>query len=171
MARPTAKLSLVALGLVGLILWASSLGGGHMGEPLPDLTLDVAAGGAPGQRVALSALRGQVVLLDLWASFCPPCRASVPILNALTADLGPRGLRTFGINTEGLPPDRLLQVHAAWGFGYPTLADPRLALPLAFDVQVYPTLLIFDRGGHLRGIHRGVPNQPALHNQITSLLE
>jgi cytochrome c biogenesis protein CcmG/thiol:disulfide interchange protein DsbE len=142
-----------------------------MGQPMPDLTLEVAAGGALGQFVPFSGLRGQVVLLDLWASFCAPCRASVPILNALSTELGPRGLRSFGINTEGLSPQRLQQVHAAWGFAYPTLADPRLAVPLAFDVQGYPTILIFDRGGHLRGMHRGVPNQLALHHQITSLLE
>jgi len=121
--------------------------------------------------VSLPDLRGKVVLLDFWASFCPPCRASVPVLNALAEELGPRGLVLYGVNAEALPPGQVAAVAARWGFAYPSLGDAEQALRLAYDIDAFPSLLLFDREGALRSVHVGLPDRSALASQITSLLD
>jgi cytochrome c biogenesis protein CcmG/thiol:disulfide interchange protein DsbE len=56
---------------------------------------------ADGRRVRLEDLRGQVVVLDFWATYCPPCREEIPHLVQLQKQYGPRGLQVIGLNVGG----------------------------------------------------------------------
>lgn len=136
-----------ALLLLGLML--TPVGGAHGIEPgsaAPSCEL-TALGDRPGQD--LQQLRGSVVLLDFWASWCRTCERVFPLLNELVRELGGRGLRVLGVNLDVDPSDALdfLARHAA---EFDLAADPSGACPAAFGVEGMPTAYLIDRRGVVR---------------------
>lgn len=104
-----------------------------------------------GRRAALEDYRGQVVVLDFWATYCPPCREEIPHLVRLQRRLGPQGFKVIGLNVGGEAdrpkvPDFVKQ----YGIQY-QLADPdeeTISLFLASDDRI-PQTFVFDRQGRL----------------------
>lgn len=99
--------------------------------------------------------RGNVVLLDVWATWCDPCRETLPMYQDLLKEFGPRGLRVYTINVDAQPA-----VIA------PFLAESKLTLPVLLDpeahvaervlkVKIMPTAYLFDRKGQLRATWEG----------------
>jgi thiol-disulfide isomerase/thioredoxin len=104
-----------------------------------------------GRRVRLEDLRGQVVVLDFWATYCPPCREEIPHLVKLQKQYGPRGLKVIGLNVGG-EEDRpkVPEFVRLYGIQY-QLADPdpeTVRLFFGADDSI-PQTFIFDRGGRL----------------------
>ena len=134
------------------------------GAPLPSL----ATFGLEG---SLPALKGKVVLLDFWASWCSPCKASFPTLNGLHERLSGRGLVVLGINVDenGADRDRFLKSTPA---GFAVVSDPGQKLVSAANVKTMPTSFIIDRSGVIRHVHSGFHKKDAasLEQQITALL-
>ncbi len=128
-------------------------------------------GGDAGDRISLSALRGRVVLLDFWAHWCQPCRRTVPILNALRERYGEHGLVIIGVNVESIGPRRLIAAHADIGAEFPTIQDRDGAISGAYGVQSLPTLVVVDAEGGIRDVSSGVPNESALDELVSELLE
>jgi peroxiredoxin len=118
--------------------------------PAPDFSL--AARGTT--RLSLSQYRGQVVMLNFWATWCGPCRQEMPLLDAMYKRYKAMGFTLIGVNVE---PDR----QAAEEF----LAKLPVTFPVAFDtdskvsqlynVQGMPSSVIIDRKGKARVVHRG----------------
>ncbi|HWS90756.1 MAG TPA: TlpA disulfide reductase family protein, partial [Pyrinomonadaceae bacterium] len=119
----------------------------------------VAAGAAPtgawtqpdGRRVRLEDLRGQVVVLDFWATYCPPCREEIPHLVRLQKQHGPKGLKVIGLNVGG-EEDRpkVPEFVKLYGIQY-QLADPddeTVRLFLSQDDSI-PQTFVLDRQGRL----------------------
>ena len=104
-----------------------------------------------GRRAALEDYRGQVVVLDFWATYCPPCREEIPHLVKLQRRFGPQGFKVIGLNVGGEDdrpkvPDFVKQ----YGIQY-QLADPddeTVQLFLASDDRI-PQTFVFDRQGRL----------------------
>ncbi|HJQ35232.1 MAG TPA: TlpA disulfide reductase family protein [Pyrinomonadaceae bacterium] len=104
-----------------------------------------------GRRAGLEELRGQVVVLDFWATYCPPCREEIPHLVRLQKQFGPKGLKVVGLNVGGdedrpKVPDFVKQ----YGIQY-QLADPdddTVRLFLA-DNDAIPQTFVLDRRGRL----------------------
>ncbi len=71
----------------------------EVGTRAPDFT----ARNLRGEQVALSGLRGEVVLLNIWATWCPPCREEMPSMQRLHETLGPSGLRVVAVSIDALP--------------------------------------------------------------------
>jgi thiol-disulfide isomerase/thioredoxin len=130
------------------------------------------AGAAEHDRISLEALRGHPVLLDFWASWCGPCRASVPILNRVVSRHRDAGLVAVGINAEpNLSPARLAAAHHALGASFPTLQDLGWELQASYRVESLPTLVLIDREGIVTDVHVGVPDEDWLDERVAVLLE
>ena len=107
-----------------------------------------------GKKVTLSSLRGRVVLLDFWASWCPPCREELPLLDILVRTYGKDGLTVLTVNIDNNPKNALnflesngIKLHPVW--------DKEKKVIAAYDVQQMPTTLIIDQRGWIRFIHHG----------------
>lgn len=116
----------------------------------PDITLTAIS----GKTMRIADLKGQVVLLDFWASWCIPCRKSFPEVDALHRELEPKGLVVIAVNVDE-------QTKNAYTFleQYPhtmTIAfDPKGTVADAFKLEAMPSTMIVDRGGHIRFTHQG----------------
>lgn len=121
------------------------------GRPAPSFAL--AAMTQPTETVALDRLRGKVVLVEFWASWCQPCRDMVPWLSALTQELGPRGLEVVSINCEReRPTAEIAGIARASAATYRVLHDQGGEVCRAYEVTSYPRLILVDRAGVIRGV-------------------
>lgn len=119
---------------------------------LSKLSLKTYPGGAPWR---LKDLEGRVVLLDVWATWCDPCRDSLPLYADLQKQYGPQGLSVVTVSVDADPavvPPFLAQLKV----DLPVLTDPGAAQvePL-LKVQVMPSTYVIDRTGRLRFFHEG----------------
>jgi peroxiredoxin len=133
---------------------------GELARPVLPALPAAPAGDAPdfelprsdGGRASLAALRGRVVLLHFWATWCPPCRRELPALQALERRLAPEGLAVLTVSVDAVPAERLVRFAAGRGLALPILLDPHEALARRYGVGAYPTSLVIDRRGRL--LHR-----------------
>jgi peroxiredoxin len=119
-----------------------------VGEVAPDFeTEDVF-----GNPVRLSQFRGQPVWLMFWGSWCPPCRAEFPDIQAAYAELEPRGLRMLGVSMRESPVDAAAYA-AANGATFLVLSDPdQRDTGSTYPVFNFPTHIFIDRDGVIRSI-------------------
>lgn len=143
---------------------------GVLDREAPPTVAEVVAGEGVGDRVDLARLRGRVVVLDFWASWCAPCRRSIPIVNDLSRDLTHRGVSFYGVNTEPVPASRVADFHRELGARFPSLHDPDGALQTRYGVEALPTLVVVDTEGRIRHVETGVPDPEALRATLTALL-
>ena len=106
------------------------------------------AGPQAADPLDLAKHRGQVVIVDFWASWCKPCRQSIPWLNAMRERYGARGLAIIGVNVdaERRDADRFL---SAIPIGFELVFDPYGDLARQFKVKGMPSSFVFDRNGKL----------------------
>lgn len=168
----------VVLLIVGAIS-AASLGGYDPtarppspleGREAPGFDLALVAGAGAGDRVSLEALRGEVVALDFWASWCAPCRQSIPILNRVHERYG-SSIRLYGLNVEsGSTNERVRAAHRTFAADFPSLQDDRYQAQNAYAVRSIPTLVLIDRSGMIRYVETGVPDEDAVSEMIDELV-
>lgn len=163
--------ALVVLMFVGLMVLKLRQPNPWVGKPAPDFTLAVVhgEGAAEGDRVRLSDLKGQLVVLDFWASWCEPCRQSVPILNQAAKTLAAEGVRVYGVNSEGFRPEALSRVAARWQFAYPVLADPTAEAMNDYKVEALPSLFLIDKQGIVQQTYAGSPSAKRLIEEIRDM--
>jgi cytochrome c biogenesis protein CcmG/thiol:disulfide interchange protein DsbE len=142
-------------------------------KPAPDFALPVMAGegAAEGDRLRLSDFKGQVVVLDFFASWCIPCRISVPELSAAAQELAPRGVRFIGINGEPIRRELYASLWREWGFGYPIVQDAANQSLVAYGITSYPSVFVIDRTQKVRFAYNGAPSKALLLRKISSILE
>ncbi len=156
-------------GLVLCLLPLAAVGAG-IGQPAPALDLPVLQNGAA--RVSLASLRGKVVYLDFWASWCGPCRVSFPQLDDLHEELSPRGFEVLAVSVDETREDALAFLREL-PVGYPVAWDGGGVTPQAYDVLGMPTGYLIDRDGKVRLVHRGFRRGDGarLRSEIVKLLE
>lgn len=106
-----------------------------------------------GAPASLDALRGKVVVLDFWASFCGPCRYMAPELSALSARYQPQGLAVVGITTDG--PETAASTRERWEMRYGVLSDSNARTHQGYGITALPTIFVIDRRGVVRAVSVG----------------
>jgi thiol-disulfide isomerase/thioredoxin len=130
-----------------LLLLLTLLAGWKTGAPLPDLATYQLEGKLP-------ELRDKVVLLDFWASWCGPCKASFPVMQELHTQYAGRGLVIVAVSVDEdrAAMEAFLKKHPV---AFTIVRDAAQKLVAAADVQALPTSFLIDRTGKLRFMHTG----------------
>jgi thiol-disulfide isomerase/thioredoxin len=117
--------------------------------PAPAFSLASRAGG----QVSLADLKGQVVMINFWASWCGPCRQEFPALDQIYAKYKPMGFTLVAINVESEKADaeKFLATTPA---SFPILFDPDNSVSGKYGVSAMPTTILVDRQGRVRWQHR-----------------
>jgi peroxiredoxin len=98
-----------------------------------------------GDKVGLSDFRGKVVLLDFWATWCPPCRDELPWIDALYRQHKGKDLVVLGVSDEDTGTIRGFLKN--FGYELPTLVDSERAVHTMYGVQIIPTMVVINRNG------------------------
>lgn len=123
-------------------------------EPAPEFNLPIQ--GKPGATQSLVALRGRVVLLNFWATWCVPCRREFPALSALATELAAAGLTVLAINIEdGDADEAVTDFLAVARPAFPVLRDADMRLAGRMRIPGMPATFLVDRRGQLRWKHGG----------------
>lgn len=122
-----------------------------MGQQAPAVNLP-AVSGASG--ATLESLRGKVVYVDFWASWCGPCRVSFPQLEELRAELSGKGFEVLAISVDEDEADSVKFLSDV-PVSYPVVWDGVGSTPIAYGVMGMPTGYLVDREGIVRDIHQG----------------
>lgn len=141
----------------------------EVGAPLPSYRAESLA----GDSVALADLRGKVVLLNVWATWCHPCRDEIPELRAIHDRYRGRGLELVGVSVDvDGAQDQIRQFMREFQMTYPVWLDPEERISTRFLIVGVPATFLIDRGGILRWRKTGPvqPGDTALTNAIERVL-
>lgn len=124
-----------------------------------------------GSNAVIDALRGQVVYVDFWASWCGPCRISMPALDRLYRRHAARGFVVVGVNKD-VDESEARRFLERMRVGFPLVRDESDAIARAFAVKAMPSGYLVDRRGIVRSVHRGFSSGTAatLEREIETLL-
>ena len=156
-----AALALLAAGA----LWALSRRG-------PELAPDFAAPDLSGHAVSLSSLRGKVVLVNVWATWCPPCRDEMPSMERLASHFRGRDFELLAVSQDEDGRDKVSSFVRELGLSFPVLLDPERQIGDRYGVWGYPETFVIDRSGHVveRVIGPRDWDSPASIAQIEALI-
>ena len=104
-------------------------------------------------KMRLSDLKGKVVLINFWATWCAPCRIEIPILKSLYAELKDHPFEILAVASE--PPERVLKFLKENPVNYPVLLDLEGTVASQYKISVYPTLVFVDRAGRIEEVSHG----------------
>jgi len=139
---------LLCLGLACSLLARAA----EVGEVAPEVSLPSLT--AAEQQITLSELRGRIVYLDFWASWCGPCRLSFPQLEALRQELGPRGFEVLAVGVDEQREDGLAFLEEV-PVSYPVVWDGSGDTPRRYEILGMPTGYLIDGEGQVRVVHQG----------------
>ncbi|MFW5940242.1 MAG: TlpA family protein disulfide reductase [Chloroflexota bacterium] len=135
------------------------------GHLAPDFTLET----LNGDSFTLSDYRGQPVVLNFWATWCPPCRAEIPFFQAASRTYNGQ-VAVVGID-DGEPRGIVAPYVAEMGMTYPVPLDETSEVSRRYRISSLPTTFFIDSAGTIQNIHIGILNQAVLDDQISQLLD
>jgi cytochrome c biogenesis protein CcmG/thiol:disulfide interchange protein DsbE len=155
---------LAILALMGWGLMRTYAGPRDQGDA-PDFTLYT----FDGDEVALSKLRGRVVIINFWASWCPPCREEAAYLEATWRKYRDQGVVLLGIDYVDTEAEALAYM-AEFDITYPNGPDLGTRISQAYRIQGVPETFFIGKDGTLRGVKIGPLFPPELDERIDELL-
>ena len=162
LAKPLSLLSVLALLFVVTPVQAV-----RGGERAPEIGLS----DTDGNRITIASLRGKVVIVDFWASWCEPCREAMPVLDRLYQRYRSQGLVVVGVglDREDANARRFLRRTAV---SFPVVLDGRHAVAGRYEPPRMPTSYLIDRNGMVRHVHEGfrASDASSLEREVRGLL-
>ena len=162
------KLSNTIIALVFSAFAASSLASSGMeGQKAPDFALK----SSTGENLRLSEYRGDVVMINFWATWCGPCRQEMPLLDELYNRYQRVGFNLLGVNIDD-DSSRAMQMAEELGIDFPELFDASKEVSRLYEVEAMPVTVLVDREGTVRYVHHGYKPgyEDKYLDQIRSLL-
>jgi thiol-disulfide isomerase/thioredoxin len=161
-------MAVAGVGLAGNATWSTrnfkELLPIRHGQIAPAFTL-ARADGTRGQ-ISLAALRGRVVVLDFWATWCPPCLAMLPTLHELDAEWSDRGVAFVGVNSDGgIEPEALRAFLTQHAVPYPVGIDEG-DIGSLYKVRSLPTLFVIGKDGTIRASFVGLTRKATLTDAL-----
>ena len=163
--------------IIGLVwIWMSAVpvtGNELIESPRPDfLAPDFTLVNLEGEPVTLSDLRGQVVMVNLWASWCPPCRAEMPAIEAVYQANKDQGLEVLAVNTTYQDSaSAAAQFASEYNLTFPILLDLDGAVSKRYQLRALPTTFFIDKQGVISAVVPGGPmSESLIESKIADLL-
>ena len=172
MKRPSAVVVLVVAGVIGLIaLLAYGVASENpeqdvAGKRAPEISLPPLEG---GEERSLADYRGQVVVLNYWASWCEPCRDESPLLERWHQRISSRNATVLGVDVLDVTSDALAFIDE-YGLTYPHLRDKDGSTQEEFGVVAYPETFVIDRDGRIAATRRGPVDEEFMRANVVPLL-
>ncbi len=144
-------LKTILLGALFGVLATTSLAASDLtGKSAPDFVLK----SATGENLRLSEYRGDVVMINFWATWCGPCRQEMPLLDDLYSRYGRVGFSLLGVNIDD-DARRAMQMVEELGVNFPVLFDDTKEVSKLYQVEAMPVTVLVDRAGTVRHVHHG----------------
>ena len=162
------KIKNITLGLLVTVFAATSLASSDLeGRAAPDFVLK----SSTGENLRLSEYRGDVVMINFWATWCGPCRQEMPLLDELYTRYQRVGFNLLGVNIDD-DSRRAMQMIDELGVSFPVLFDARKEVSKLYEVEAMPVTVLVDREGKVRHVHHGYKPgyEDAYLDQIRALL-
>ena len=141
----------ILLGALFSVFAATSLASSSLeGKSAPDFVLKASS----GENLRLSEYRGDVVMINFWATWCGPCRQEMPLLDDLYGRYERVGFSLLGVNIDD-DSRRAMQMIDELGVKFPVLFDETKEVSKLYDVQAMPVTVLVDREGTVRHVHHG----------------
>ena len=138
----------------------------QLGQPAPDFELQ----NLEGQTVSLSDFRGKTVLLNFWATWCPPCRGEMPYLQQVHEEWSDSGVVLLAVDV-GESPATVRQFMQDDNLSLPVLLDTRGSVAARYDIPGYPTTFFIDTDGVIQGRIIGpFPSKMAIENCLSQII-
>jgi peroxiredoxin len=146
------KKRIIALALcaTGLVFAGVAFAGVQKGQRAPEFSLP----SLKGATVALSSLKGKVVLIDFWAQWCEPCKKELPELDRLAKQYAPKGVVIVAVNIDK-QRDNAERMVKQLGVSLPVLLDPAGSVAGSYDLPKMPTSFVVDKKGIVRYVNEG----------------
>jgi peroxiredoxin len=149
-----------ALTLLALVLAASGacLTAQEENTPAPDFSVK----DLKGNPISLSSYKGKVLVLNFWATWCPPCREEIPDFIEVYKSLNGQGLEILGLSVDRVPPGKLLEWIAKAGINYPIVMATDEIVEAYQPGKFIPSTIIVDRHGRIRYRNSGLMDKETL---------
>ena len=164
-----AVLWLLLLGFLGSRMWpqvAAAFGVASANERAPDFHLTTLT----GEPVSRDALRGKVVLLNFWATWCPPCRVEMPGFQKIYDRKHDEGFTILGVSTDAIGSSQVASFLGEHGITYPVALANGDIVGAFGNVSTLPTSFLIDQQGRIRYEVRGMFASVALEQAVDRLL-
>ncbi|MCX5269311.1 TlpA disulfide reductase family protein [Streptomyces sp. NBC_00199] len=136
---------------------------------------DLSGATVAGKRLDIASFKGKIVVLNVWGSWCAPCRAEAPNFEKVSKDLQGKGVQFVGINVADPQVRSALAFEEQYGVTYPSLYDPSSKLILRFrkgtlNPQAIPSTLVVDREGKIAARSLAALSEEKLRKMIAPIL-
>jgi cytochrome c biogenesis protein CcmG/thiol:disulfide interchange protein DsbE len=170
-------ITLAAAALVGLLAYGLTTTGSdtsidealQKGKRVTAPVAELPRLGAPGT-ASLADEKGKVVVLNVWASWCPPCKSEMPLLQRTHEKIASQGGVVLGIDTQE-PQEDALGFLREKRITFPSLRDRDREYGRKYGVSAYPETFLIDRDGRVAALRRGPVTEQWLDQNLTPLLE